>query len=52
MVAAMAVEVFVYLYAFSFALATLISVILLVAAARKIGRTDKKDVDKMNDSFE
>lgn len=52
MIAAMAVEVFVYLYAFSFALATLISVVLLVAAARRIGRQDKKeDIEKL-DTFE
>ena len=48
MVAAMAVEVFVQLYILSFVLAGIIAVGLLVAAARRLGRRDRDDVDRFD----
>lgn len=46
MVAAMAIELFVYLYAFAFGLSAFIAVVLLVTAARWIGRNKERQGQK------
>lgn len=48
MVAAMAVEIFVWVYIFAFLGSAVLAIALLVTAARRLAKSDRKNDDRMS----